>query len=68
LSPEYYGQSLIEICLVRPEYAVAIIGRWAKPEYDQLIPWEIVIHLFEGLLKKYGVTAHQKLTRKHGGM
>lgn len=50
-SPEFYGQSLLDICLVRPENAVAIISLWAKPEYDKDVPWELAINLFEELLK-----------------
>ncbi len=50
-SPEFYSQSLLDICLVRPENAVAIISLWAKPEYGKDIPWELAINLFEELLK-----------------
>jgi hypothetical protein len=49
-NPDYYKDQLKEICLIRPDYSVAILNRWSNPEFKEAIPWEIVISLFENLL------------------
>lgn len=50
-SPDFYREVILDICLVRPENASAIINLWASPEYDKDIPWVIAIDLMQGLLK-----------------
>ena len=49
--PKKYSNRLNDIALLRPEYAGAILGRWANNEYKGKIPWQIALNLCEEVLE-----------------
>jgi hypothetical protein len=50
--PEKYKPNLLDICLIRPEYTLAIINYWSNPDIRNSVPWSTVITLFTDILKE----------------